>query len=484
MARKVAVINVVGLSGSLLPHAPRIAALGSVTRLRPVLPAVTCSVQASMLTGLPVGGPGGHGIVGNGWFNHEQQEVQFWKQSNKLVMGEKVWETARKRDPSVTCANLFWWFNMYSSVDYSVTPRPQYRADGRKVPDCYTHPAELRDALQRELGPFPLFHFWGPLSDIRSSQWIADATRLTVERHDPTLTLVYLPHLDYCLQKLGPQHPDIPREVAAIDAVAGGLIDFFRGRDTRVLVVSEYGIEATAPSTSRGAAGAAISINRHLREAGLLAVRDEGGRELLDAGASRAFAVADHQVAHVYVGEGGMGGGDAEPHGREAMGVEGMMGEAMGVKGLLEGIAGVARVERIDHPRAGRWVVVARPGHWFCYDYWPADRPERSPDFARTVDIHRKPGYDPRELFMGASKPALVWKLLRKKLGFRQVMDVIPLDASLVKGTHGRVDVPDELMPVLIGADGTGDEQPCTAVRDVILQMMFGGAAQPVAATR
>ncbi len=440
MAKKVAVIDVVGLSGSLLRHAPRISALGKATRLRPVLPAVTCSVQASMLTGLPVEK---HGVVGNGWFNHEQQEVQFWKQSNKLVNGEKVWETARRRDPSggVTCANLFWWFNMYSSADISVTPRPQYRADGRKMPDCYSEPPDVRDRLQRELGPFPLFNFWGPMSDLRSSRWIAEASKRVVAEHAPTLTLIYLPHLDYCLQKLGPEHADIPGEVAAIDAVVGDLIDFFHGRDTRVLIVSEYGIEATK------AAGAAIDVNRDLRAAGLLRVREEDGRELLDAGASRAFAVADHQVAHVY-------------HAAE----------------VELPIIPHCTATTIDHPRAGNTVLVADEGHWFTYDYWPADQPHRAPDFARSVDIHRKPGYDPRELFLGVSRTAVAWKLLRKKLGFRQVMDVIPLDTGLVKGTHGRVDVPRELMPVMIGAEGaagTGEEAPCTEVREVILGMMF-----------
>jgi len=483
MAKKVAVINVVGLSGSLLPHAPRMRALGEATRLRPVLPAVTCSVQASMLTGLPVGGAEGHGIVGNGWFNRDLQEIQFWKQSNKLVHGEKVWETARRRDPSVTCAKLFWWYNMYSSADVSVTPRPQYRADGRKVPDCYSEPPQLRDRLQAELGRFPLFNFWGPTSNLSSSRWIADATTRVAAEYDPTLTLVYLPHLDYGLQKFGPDHPSIPTEVAAIDGLVGGLIDFFHGRDTRVLIVSEYGIEATPPAASEGAAswgaasggatyggaayggatyggatyggatsggatsgGGAIAVNRYLRDAGLLRVRVENGRELLDAGASRAFAVADHQVAHVY-------------HPSEVD-----LPEVPNCKATT-----------IDHPRAGNTVLVADPGYWFTYDYWPADRPQRAPDFARTVDIHRKPGYDPRELFLGTSKATVMWKLMKKKLGFRQPLDVISLDASLVRGTHGRIDVPPDLMPVMIGAEGTGDESPCTAVRDVILEAMGMG---------
>ncbi|MEM6507735.1 MAG: nucleotide pyrophosphatase/phosphodiesterase family protein, partial [Planctomycetota bacterium] len=368
MPQQLAVLNVVALSGSLLKHAPRISALGEVATLTPVLPAVTCSVQSSMLTGQPVSS---HGVVGNGWFNHEQQEVQFWKQSNKLVQGDKAWDIAKRQDPSFTCLNSFWWYNMYSSVDYSITPRPQYKADGRKIPDCYTHPASLRDELQAKLGVFPLFKFWGPMAGIESTRWIAEATKHSVTKFDPTLTLVYLPHLDYGLQKLGPDHPDIPQHVKDVDDVAGDLIDFFHQRGTRVIVVSEYGIEACIKGDG------AIYVNQHLREAELLAIRKEGPfEELLDAGASKAFAVADHQVAHVYHDEG----------------VE------------LPMIPNCTAA-RVEHERAGRTVLVADPGYWFTYDYWePNDSVDFStmgvnaPDFAQCVDIHRKPGYDPREL--------------------------------------------------------------------------------------
>ncbi|MEM1446434.1 MAG: nucleotide pyrophosphatase/phosphodiesterase family protein [Planctomycetota bacterium] len=438
-----AVLNVVGLSSSLLPHAPnlrRLAEHGRTTRLQPVLPAVTCSVQSSMLTGLPVHE---HGVVGNGWLNEPQQEIQFWKQSNRLVHGEKVWETARRlaeqHGERFTCANLFWWFNMASSVDVAVTPRPQYRANGRKVPDIWTHPAGERDTLQNELGQFPLFRFWGPGSDIASSRWITDAAMRIVDQHDPTLTLVYLPHLDYGLQKLGPDDPDIPQHVADIDAVIGELIDFFHKKNRQVIALSEYGIEAVDTP---------IDVNRHLREAGLLTVRNEGGRELLDPIASRAFAVADHQVAHVYH--------DPSiqppkiPH---------------------------CTATHIDHPRSGQTVLVADAGAWFTYDYWPADRPDLAPDFARTVEIHRKPGYDPRELFLGVSKASLAWKLAKKKLGFAQPLDVIPLDATLVKGSHGRTENPQPLQPVMLGNhDITVDSTPCTEVRGAMLRAMFGNA--------
>ena len=455
MAHPTAVLLVVGLTESLLgEHCPRLAAFarrGAVRRLQPALPAVTCSVQSSMLTGLP---PRDHGIVGNGWYDRESAEVRFWKQSNHLVHGEKVWETARKHDPSVTCANLFWWFNMYSSADYSVTPRPIYKADGRKIPDCYAEPPELRDELQEQLGSFPLFNFWGPGSSIASSRWIADAARFVHERHRPTLSLVYVPHLDYALQKLGPNHAGIPKALAEIDDVAGGLIDYFEGNGVRVVVCSEYGIEAVDH---------AVHINRLLREDGAIRVREEEGLELLDPGASPAFAVADHQIAHVYVK-------DPSKLARYA-------DLCRGVPGVEQVLGRSAQAEvGLDHPRAGDLVLVAEPRRWFSYDYWLDDA--RAPDFARTVDIHRKPGYDPVELFLDPAirfpKLTVGWKLVKRRLGFRTLLDVIPLDPSLVRGSHGRTE--QSAQPVLITQGDTGDragELPVTAVRDIILDQLF-----------
>ncbi len=459
MAQPTAVILVVGLTKKLLgdaaPNLTRFADRGRLRNLRPVLPAVTCTVQSSMLTGAP---PREHGIVGNGWYNREQAEVQFWKQSNHLVGGEKVWETARRRDPGVTCANIFWWYNMYSSVDWSVTPRPMYKADGRKLPDVYSEPPDLRTSLQQRLGTFPLFDFWGPGSSIKSSRWIADAALAVHREKRPTLTLIYLPHLDYALQKLGPEHPDIPQAVREIDTVAGDLLDYFDSEGVRVIIVSEYGIDPVDD---------AVHVNRVLREAGWLRVREEQGLELLDAGASRAFAVADHQVAHVYV----------QAPDRTAE-----------IASLFKGVEGVEQIldraeqtnHGIDHPRSGELVLVSEPRRWFSYDYWLDDR--RAPDFARTVDIHRKPGYDPLELFLDPAislpKVKIAGKLLRKKLGFRTLLDVIPLDTKLVRGSHGRVVAEGDRMPVVItGNDGAerGDEIPCTEVRDVILEHLFGG---------
>ena len=466
MAQPTAVLLVVGLNRNLLDLAPRLGAFankGAVHSVTPVLPAVTCSVQSSMLTGLP---PKEHGIVGNGWYNRDASEVQFWKQSNHLVHGEKVWEIAKRRDPTVTVANLFWWFNMYSSADYSVTPRPIYKADGRKIPDCYSEPPELRDQLQSQLGPFPLFRFWGPGSSIESSRWIAQAAKFVFEQHRPTLNLVYLPHLDYALQKLCPAAPDIATAVAEIDSIAGDLIDFYENQGVRVLIVSEYGIEEVQ---------GAVRINRFLREEGALRVREEQGLELLDAGASRAFAVADHQVAHVYV---------KAPE--ELRLCRDLCRALPGVEQVLDRPAQVR--QGIGHDRAGDLVLVAESGRWFSYDYWLDD--SRAPDFARTVDIHRKPGYDPVELFLDTTitfpKLSLGWKLFKQRLGFRTLLDLIPLDTDLVKGSHGRVEQPRDRRPVLITKakiSGEQEEIPATGVRDVILEHLFG-PSQAVTAGR
>jgi len=437
------------------PDTPRLNALaadGSFASLRTITPAVTCSVQATFVTGTM---PRDHGVVGNGWYFRDLAQVMFWKQANQLVGGEKVWETARRRDRSVTCAKMFWWFNMYSSADWSVTPRPIYPADGRKIPDIYSYPANLKDRLSGAVGPFPFFNFWGPTADLRSSDWIAKASAKVDEWSSPSLHLVYLPHLDYNLQRLGPNDPKIHEDVRAIDAVAGTLIDELRSRGRRVIVVSEYGITQV---------NRAVHLNRALREAGLLEVRDELGTEALDAGASVAFAVADHQIAHVYV---------RDPE------------RLSEVRQLVAGVAGVEQVlDRreqaaigLDHERSGDLVAIADASSWFTYYYWLND--SAAPDFARTVDIHRKPGYDPAELFLDPSLPMpkvrVAWTLAKKAMGFRYLMEVIPLDATLVRGSHGRVTDRLEDGPVCISSEkgALTDIVDAAGVRDLVLSHLF-----------
>ncbi|MEO1299338.1 MAG: nucleotide pyrophosphatase/phosphodiesterase family protein [Cyanobacteria bacterium J06636_16] len=416
--QKTVVINVVGLSSRLIgKHTPKLKRwmdAGQLATIQPVLPAVTCTAQSTYLTGK---WPSQTGIVANGWYFRDDCEVKFWRQSNKLVQAPKIWEVARQMDSDFTCANQFWWYNMYSTVDYAVTPRPMYPADGRKLPDIYTQPADLRPQLQAELGQFPLFKFWGPATSVESSRWIAESAKWVEARQNPTLTLIYLPHLDYCLQKVGCEPDQIAKDLTEIDDLCGDLITFYENRGAQVIVLSEYGITPVNKP---------VHINRLLRDAGLLQVREELGLELLDAGASKAFAVADHQLAHVYINDPTV-----------FSTVQRLLEEADGIDLVLDKTG--KQTYHLDHDRAGELVAVAAPEAWFTYYYWLDD--SRAPDFARTVDIHRKPGYDPVELFIDpqlkAPKLKLAAKLLQKKLGFRYMMDVIPLDATLVKGSHG-----------------------------------------------
>lgn len=428
---RIAVLNVVGLSESLLPLMPRLSAFArrsGYCSYPPEFPAVTCTAQSAITTGRPVSS---HGIVANGWYDRESAETRFWKQSNAIVRGPKLWDYLRASRPEFTCANTFWWYNMHSSVDFSVTPRPLYPADGRKVFDIHTQPMGLRDVLKQELGEFPFPSFWGPAAGIASSRWIASCARWIEDHHQPSLHLVYLPHLDYPLQKNGPNHASIPSEAAAIDAVAADLIEFFETRGVTVRVLSEYGISPVSQP---------VHLNRLFRERGWLSLKNELGRETLDCGGCKVFALADHQVAHVYV---------ADPALRNE------------VHTLLTNTAGVADLlaprqlwgDGVAADRAGDWIAVAEPDAWFTYYFWQDDT--LAPDYARTIDIHRKPGYDPCELWLD---PKLRWPklriaafLARKRLGLRGLLEVIPLDATLVRGSHGRADVPPTERPLWIG---------------------------------
>lgn len=405
-----------------------------------MLPGLTTSVQSTFVTGK---WPAEHGIVGNGWYDRTDCEIKFWKQSNKLVLAEKIWERAKKVDPSFTCSKMFWWYNMYSGADYSVTPRPNYLADGRKLPDCYSHPAGLRDELQKELGQFPLFKFWGPATDSSSTQWIADASVYTDKKYDPTLTLIYLPHLDYCLQKYGQDISAISKDLSEIDKIVEQLVNYYTEKKARIVLLSEYGIT----NVDRP-----IHLNRELRKNDFLELRTERGLELLDPGASKAFAVADHQLAHIYINDPSV---------------------TSRVRQTLEQVAGIElilnkeeqRQYNIDHERSGDLVVMADERSWFTYYFWLDDA--KAPDYARVVDIHKKPGYDPVELLM-TSKARAGYKLLRKKLGLRYVMDVIPLDAGLIKGSHGRLVSETASHPVLITGERQDQQVNATEVYDVI----------------
>ncbi|MFC7487141.1 alkaline phosphatase family protein [Knoellia sp. CPCC 206453] len=448
--KPVLLLDVVGLTPRALKDMPRLRELaekGSSATLGTVLPAVTCSVQSTILTATL---PSEHGVVGNGWFFRDLGEIMFWRQPNSLVEGEKLWDTLRSAYPDAKVANVCWWYAMGMDVDTVVTPRPVYHADGRKSPDCYTRPTRLRDELTEALGEFPLFQYWGPTAAIASSRWIVEATRRIMPHHD--LTMAYVPHLDYDLQRFGPRSPQASAAAAELDAVLAPLLDDAARFGVEVVVLSEYGItEVDRP----------VHLNRVLRRAGLLEVHTQEGMEYLDPWASPAFAVADHQVAHVYVKD---------------------VGRLEEVRTLLEATPGVEQVldreaqaaQGLDHARSGDLVVVAEARAWFTYYYWLEDA--RAPDFARGVEIHRKPGYDPAELFFDpadkTAKARAGLSLVRKKVGLRYSMKVVPLDARWVKGSHGRLPEDAADGPVLITSTPgrLRETVAATEVRDVVLR--------------
>jgi len=397
--KPVVVLNIVGLA----PHHQR--AMPSLARfawrpMRPSFPAVTCSVQATLLTGT---NPEHHGIVGNGWFDRDTSEVKFWEQPGTLVQRPRVWDLLPEKKTAV----LFWQHSMFINADVVVTPRPIH-SHHKLIQWCYSKPPGYYEDLTSEISDFKLQSYWGPLAGIASSRWIAKAALATWRRRRPDLTLVYLPHLDYASQKLGPDQPQPLRE---IDAVVGELLTGI-GDDASVVVCSEYSLSPVS---------GALYPNRALRKAGLLRVREIAGREYLDFECSDAFAVVDHQVAHVYCKPGAV---DAA---RAAL--------------------GDVEFTTIAHPRAGELVAVAPRGKWFAYYWW--DDWNKAPDFAHSVDIHRKPGYDPCELWFD-------WP--------RTLRSLHPATATrpeLVKGSHGRV-----------GDDGEGwavlaaDEKSASALPD------------------
>jgi predicted AlkP superfamily pyrophosphatase or phosphodiesterase len=458
-------INAVGLSLEQIgPHTPQLEALarrGAAAPLGAVFPAVTLSAQASLLTGTL---PREHGVVGNGWFVGEMGEPLLWRQPNGICKGEKLYEAAARQLTGFTSAKLFWWFNLGARVDRSLTPRPYYPADGRKIPAVYGWPKPFPLELEAQLGPFPFFDFWGPKAGLASSRWLAEAAQLTLTKHRPTLTMVYLPHLDYDHQRFGPGSAEGRRALLELDQLVGQLVAAADQIGAETVVVSEYALTAVRRQ---------VHINRALRQAGLLEVRATPSGEVLDVFGSRAFALADHQHAHVYV-----------PRAEDLSATRAALKDLPGIEALLDRReqAGLA----IDHPRSGDLVALAETDAWFTYYFWLDD--SQAPDFAPTVDIHRKPGYDPAELFVDpalkAPKLRVARRLLQKKLGFRYLMDVIPLHGDQVRGSHGRLPARPEQGPVFLssapwsrlGGEPSQGLVPMTAVKERLLGLLSGPA--------
>jgi predicted AlkP superfamily pyrophosphatase or phosphodiesterase len=399
-AGRVVVLDVVGLQTGHLDggHAPNLAAFfdGALTAdLRPPSPAVTLPAQTTLATGRS---PSTHGDVANGEYDRDADAVAFWERDR----GDRtrLWEAAS--DAGLTTGVLFFQHLVGTTADVAVTPSPIEDEDNTLVEmNCWTSPNGFYDDLRAEYGHFPLHRYWGPGADADSSEWILAAARETVARYDPDLLWVYLPHLDYDAQRHGPTDPAFADALETVDEMVGDFLAFLRGDDrwaeTAVNVVSEYGFhDVDAP----------VFPNRALRDAGLLSVTPDGsGGEAVDLARSRAFAMVDHQVAHVYADA------DVVPRARRALapldGVDAVLGD------------GEKAAHGLDHPDAGDLVLLADPSAWFQYYWW--DEPTAAPAYATDVDIHAKPGFDPCELFLGED-------------------GLVSLDPARVGGSHGRVD--------------------------------------------
>ncbi len=398
--KRVVVIDVVGLSLKHLQNReniPNIASLmsnGRLSKVRPVFPAVTLPVQASMTSGCY---PDKHGIIANGFFFPETFQVSFWDQASALVQAERIWDKVKKINPELTTAALFMQNTLYADCDCVITPKPIHTHDAM-VQWCYSKPVCFYEQLCEKLGDFNLMDYWGPMTSINSSRWISKAAVETLSRLKPNLMFVYLPHLDYCSQRLGPGHEGITNELKLVDHEVGRIIqgvkDSGLADETTYILLSEYKFYQV---------DGAIDLNRILRQAGLLKVREINNREYLDFELSHAFAMVDHQIAHIYIKPGFI------KNVREALKNVDGIDFVLDQEGKKE--------HRIDHARSGDIIVVSARDKWFSY-YWWFDG-NKEPDFAGHVDIHRKPGYDPLELF------------------FDHKTKKIPQDSRLIKGSHG-----------------------------------------------
>ena len=399
-SKNVIVINVVGLSPrhlekpDIIPNISGLAKDGISFSIQPPVPAVTSTVQATFTTGCH---PGEHGIVGNGFFDRERYKVSFWDQENSLVQRPRLWDVLKRRHPDFTTAVLFWQHILFANADMVVTPKPLHTDKGL-VPWCYSKPVGFYEDVCREIGPFDLRTYWGPMASLPSSKWIAGCAVYTLKKFSPTLTMIYLPHLDYGSQKYGIDNETETYEIRAVDSLIGEILrgaeNLPRRENMDVVLLSEYSLLNV---------NGGIALNRILRKEKLLGIREIGEKEYIDFEMSNAFAVVDHQIAHIYTKE----------------------GFQETARDLLAGVEGVETVwgkkekgeYSLDHERSGDLVVIAEKNRWFSYYWW--EDSEKAPGFAKTVDIHNKPGYDPLELF------------------FDPATRSISQDMNLIKGSHG-----------------------------------------------
>ena len=401
---------------------------GAMAKLTPTFPCVTSPVQATMWTGKP---PGEHGVIANGFFHRDRSEVEFWVAHNDVIQGEQIWETIRRQRPGFTSAVWHAQNIKGAAADFIITPAPIHEPDGTTRLWCYSKPEGLYQELLDAMGHFPLKHYWGPLANIESTRWILDAARWLIDNRAPNFHWIYIPHLDYASQKFGPNSDEARDALVELDAELGrfaaGVAASAIGDKAVYLVAGEYALTDVS---------GVIYPNRLLREAGLLHVHDEPDGEIVDLATSPAFALVDHQLAHVFV---------RDSEATNVKGIADLFRSAPGVAGVYEG--NKRREIGLAHNRAGDIILVAEQSHWFAYYWWLDD--EAAPPFARTVDIHRKPGYDPVELF------------------FDPATRGIPLDARLVRGSHGAPATVSAQQAALICSATGGAVESARTYRDV-----------------
>jgi predicted AlkP superfamily pyrophosphatase or phosphodiesterase len=403
-SKYVIVLDIVGLEVSHITSGliPSIANIsnnngGEYGYLKPVFPSVTSTVQTSILSGKH---PNEHGIISNGLYDRDNYQVMFWEQSSKLVQTDRIWDVLKKKNPNLKTAVLFWQNTMFANSDFVITPRPLHLENGGMDMWCYSRPPNYYEEVASKIGEFDLKSYWGPFASFKSTEWISKSVEFTIEKKAPNLLFAYFPQLDYSSQKFGRNSPQVKDDLKKIDGIVDsivkttermGIID-----DTQFIVFSEYGFNDVNDG---------ISINRILRDNGLLATRTINNKEYIDFEFSQAFAMADHQVANIYLNK---------PENKNS------------VKKILEDVQGIERVYddkekqdlKIDSYRSGDLIAISNRDKWFSYYWWNDD--DKAPTFTKTVDIHRKPGYDPLELFIDMQKKS------------------ISFDTQLVKGSHGR----------------------------------------------
>jgi predicted AlkP superfamily pyrophosphatase or phosphodiesterase len=401
-SKYIVVLDIVGLdishvSSGLIPTISDLAGIGECGYLKPVFPSVTSTVQSSVLSGKY---PNQHGIISNGLYDRENYQVSFWEQSSKLVKSERIWDILKKKNNDLKTSILFWQNTMFANSEFVITPRPIHLENGQMDMWCYSRPPDYYEEVSNIIGEFDLYSYWGPFASFKSTEWISKSVEYTLEKYKPNLLFAYFPQLDYSSQKFGKNSTEVKVDLEKIDEVVSSIIKKTKKlgifEETEFIIFSEYGFNDVNDG---------ISINKLLREKGYLAIRTIKNKEYIDFEYSKAFAMVDHQIANIYI---------KNPEDKNF------------VKEILEEVKGIEKIcddkekreLKIDHSRSGDLIAISNKDKWFSYYWWFEDN--KAPTFTKTVDIHRKPGYDPLELFVDFKTKS------------------IPFETALVKGSHGR----------------------------------------------